>query len=183
MTVLIVLVSVLAFILLICFIRVGISAEYSKDGILVRAHLGPVHKTVYPAEKLKEEKKLRKKEKKEKAGLLEELKEHWPDIKKLLSKIKRKRFINELTVYYIAAGPDPAKAALTFGGVSALYGIITAVLENNFQIKKRDLRTAVDFDAKDPYIYIKAKLTLAVWEAVYVLYDLVRITAEKKKQN
>jgi hypothetical protein len=53
-------------------------------------------------------------------------------------------------------------------------------LENNFRIKKRDMRAAVDFEAEKPYLYVRVKLSLAVWEAVYVLYNLLVSMAGKR---
>ena len=186
MTVLIVLGSVLAFLFLVAMIRVGVSAEYAEDGISVRAHIGPVRVQLYPAVKKKVKKAEKKAEKKaaeqaQKPGVFKQLKEQLPEIKKALSRLKRKLLIKELTIYYIAAGPDPAQAALTFGGVSAGYGIVAAVLENNFRIKKRDLRAAVDFEAEEPYIYVRARLSLAVWEALYVADGLILSMARAMK--
>ena len=191
MTVLIVLGSILAFFLLISLLRVGINVEFSEDGILVLVMVGPIGIKIYPAEKKKKKKKPKEKKKKKKEaeeekkkpGLLTELKSYWPAIKKTLLRLKRKLLIKELTIYYLAAGPDPAQAALSFGGISAAFGIITAVFENNFRIKKRDLRTAVDFEAEEPYIYIKVKLSLAVWEAVYVVSNLLTTMAKNKNQT
>ncbi len=191
MTVLIVLGSILAFFLLISLLRVGINVEFSEDGILVLVMVGPIGIKIYPAEKKKKKKKPKEKKKKKKEaeeekkkpGRLTELKSYWPAIKKTLSRLKRKLLIKELTIYYLAAGPDPAQAALSFGGISAAFGIITAVFENNFRIKKRDLRTAVDFEAEEPYIYIKVKLSLAVWEAVYVVSNLLTTMAKNKNQT
>ncbi len=179
MTFLIVLGCILALALVVSLIRVGFNIEYSEEGLKVKVGVGPVRATVYPAEKQKKKKKAQAG--RQKAGLFGELKEHLPDIRKMLSRIRRRRFIQELTVHYIAAGPDPAQAALTFGGVSAGIGIITAILENNFRIKKRDLRAAVDFEAEKPYLYVRVKLSLAVWEAVYVLFNLLVSMAGKRK--
>jgi hypothetical protein len=49
-----------------------------------------------------------------------------------------------------------------------------ALLENHFRIKKRDFRASVSFDKTEPYIYARARLSLAVWEAVYVAWALVK---------
>ena len=52
--------------------------------------------------------------------------------------------------------------------------MILPLIENNFNIKKRDLRASVNFEAAEPYIYVKAILSLAVWEAVYVAFGVVK---------
>ena len=177
MTVLIVLGSIAALFLIISLIRIGVSVEYSDEGLTAKAHAGPISITLYPMEE-KADKKEKKKKPKEKdkagqPGVFSQLKSMLPAIKKALSRLRRKLLIKELTIYFLAAGEDPAQAAMMFGGVSAGYGAVTALLENNFRIKKRDLRANVDFDADEPYIYVKAKLSLAVWEAVYVGFGLV----------
>jgi hypothetical protein len=74
----------------------------------------------------------------------------------------------------MAAGTDPAQTALYFGGASAGYGILLPLLENNFNIKKRDLRAAVNFEASEPYIFVRAQISLAIWEAFYVGFGLVK---------
>ena len=185
MTFLIVLGSIIAFFLLISLLRIGVSAEYSDEGLMAWAHAGPLRITLYPkeekAEKKEKEKKPKKKEEKPQPGVFSQLKSMLPDIKKALSRLKRKLLIKELTIYYLSAGAtDPAQAALTFGGISAGYGLIIPILENNFRIKKRDLRANVDFDAEEPYIYVKAKLSLAVWEAVYIGFGLVMSMAKAR---
>ena len=193
MTFLIVLGCILAFLAILSLLRIGVSAEYADTGIKAKAHVGPFSLTLYPAKRKtekekkkkrqedKEKKKRQKAEEKPKPGVFEELKAQLPAIKTALSRLKRKLLIKELTIYYLAGGEDPAQAALSFGGVSAGYGIITAFLENNFRIKKRDLRANVDFNAEKPYIYVKLKLSLAVWEAVYVGFNLLMSMAKAKK--
>ncbi len=42
------------------------------------------------------------------------------------------------------------------------------------------MRAAVDFEAEKPYLYVRVKLSLAVWEAVYVLYNLLVSMAGKR---
>ena len=172
---------VLVVLLLICLVRIGVVAVYSEDGFTVDAYIAPVRIQVLPTQgKTKGKKKDKKKKKAKtadtavKAGRLESLKNQLPSLNKALSRLKRKLRVNELTIYYMAAGLDPAATALYFGAASAGYGIILPLLENNFNIKKRDLRAAVNFEATEPYIYVKAKLSLAVWEVFYVGFGLVK---------
>ncbi len=168
---------VLAVVILICFIRLGVIVQYGENGLSAEAVIGPVRFGLLPRGEKKESKKKKEEEAVEataKAGRLASLKNQLPSINKALARLRRKLRINELTIHYLAAGPNPAAAALYFGGVSAGYGILLPLLENNFNIKKRDLRTAVDFEASEPYIYLRSKITLAVWEAVYVGFGLVK---------
>lgn len=173
---------ILAVLLLIAFLRVGVTAEYAEDGFVVTASVGFVQFQVYPSLKAKKGRKVvRKKAGKKnaadtakKAGRLEMLKGQLPSINQMLARLKRKLLIAELTIYYMAAGEDPAAAALYFGGVSAGYGILIPLLENNFKVRKSDFRTTVSFEAKEPYIYVRARLSLAVWELIYAGFGFVK---------
>jgi hypothetical protein len=62
-------------------------------------------------------------------------------------------------------------------------GLILPLLENNFNIKKRDLRTAVSFELTEPYIYIQAKLSLLVWEFVYIAFGAFTSFMKYKTKN
>jgi hypothetical protein len=175
----IVLAVIIAVLLLICFVRLGAVVEYGEEGITAVASVGPLRIRLLPrGVKRKTEKKKKGKEQAAgaavKAGRLESLKNQLPSLNRALARLKRRLLINELTIHYMAAVTDPAQTALYFGGASAGYGIILPLLENNFRIKKRDLRAAVNFEATEPYIFIRAKLTLAVWEAIYVGFGLVK---------
>lgn len=172
--------AVLAVLILICFLRIGVVAMYSEDGFILDAYIGPVTLKIFPSDKAKKKDKKSKKTKKEKTpedavkpGRLESLRSQLPSIKIALSRLKRKLLINELIIYFMAAGTDPAATALHFGAASAGYGMILPILENNFNIKKRDLRASINFEVSEPYIYIKARLSLAVWEVIYVTFGLL----------
>jgi hypothetical protein len=153
-------------------------AIYGEAGFILVAYLGPFPKRILPSGKAKKDKPNKKKEEAregmEKAGRLAGLKDQLPSIKQALLRLKRKLIIKELTIHYMAAGTDPAATALYFGAASVGYGMILPLLENNFNIKKRDLRATVSFEAAEPYIFVKAILSLAVWEAVYVAFGVVK---------
>lgn len=186
MTAVLVAAIILAVLTLAAVTRVGVTAEYCDEGFEVTAYAGPVRYRLYSDREPAGNKEKRRKEKTEKkadqenpaaegvkkAGKLESLKNKWPLIRETLSRLKRKLLINDLTVYYKAAGTDPAAAALSFGAASAGYGVVVPLLESNFNVRHHDFRAAVDFQATEPYIYLKAKLSLRVWEALYVGYGL-----------
>lgn len=65
-----------------------------------------------------------------------------------------------------AAAPDPAAAALCFGRVNAFIGMIWPLVEQNFNVKERRLRTRVDFDAEQPSVYLYAAATLTAGQAL-----------------
>lgn len=171
--------AILLVLVIISFLRLGVVGIYDDDGFLLNAYIGPFKIKILPGKETQKDKNKSKEKSKDKlregavkAGKLETLKKQLPSLKKALSRLKRKLRINELTVYYMAAGSDAAATALQFGGVSAGYGVILPFFENNFKLGKRDLRASVNFEVSEPYIYVKAKLSLAVWEVFYIASGL-----------
>ena len=182
----IVLAIVFAVIFLLAFLRFGVYAEYGANGFLVKVRVGPFSVRVYPSKaKKKKPKDKKKKKKKEKAGKLkdepdaekpskiETVLEVIKAVKNTLSRIRRKLLIKKLTIRFVAAGEDPAKTALAYGAVSAAFSNLVPVIENMFRIKRRDIRAFADFEASEPSIYVKAVISLAVWEAIYIMAALL----------
>jgi len=140
---------------------------------------------VYPQEKkpgkaekkaarsAKKELKAKMKPKEKKPGGLKTFLAMLEGFKVMLSRFRRKLLIKELTIHYIAGSEDPAKAAMAFGSAYAVFGAILPVLENNFRIRKRDLRASADFESKQPEIYAVASFSLAIWEAFFIVFAMV----------
>ena len=197
---------ILAVIVILALLRVGVSAEYSAEGISVVARAGFVSVWVFPAKdkwktemkkvkkeekKAKKEEKKAKKDKKEKKkkkepevkapggikGLLEKI----PPIKNGLRRFRRRLLIKTLTLHYTSAGDDPSKTAITFGASNAVFAVIVPLLEKAFRIRRRDFRANVDFTAAEPVIYAKAAISIAVWEAVYVFFAILPLLTKSTK--
>jgi len=192
--------GILIILFLLAITRHGVSAEYSEDGIYVTVKLGFFRIRVIPFEKWEKALKLKNKKKKEKmkekpepepekkGGALENVKSLIPAIKDALGSLRRKLSIDLLTVRFTAAGGEnPYMAALAFGGASAGFGFLIPLLENFFIIKNRDLRASVDFNIKEPSVYVKAQLTMALWEIVYIgarfAIALFKVTKASKKRK
>ena len=186
---------VLAALLLIALFRFGLSVEYGADGVKVVLYIGPVRNRLYPGkekgpkEKISKEKKEKKKKEKiskkrkpeeEKPGKLETALSLLPAIKKALSRLRRRLLIKRLRVRYAAAGEDPYKTALAFGASEAVFGIVLAVAEKSFRIRRRDFSAYADFNATEQCIYVFAAISIAVWEAVYVLFPFVPVLLKSK---
>ena len=162
--------------LLLSLVRMGIQAEYSETGFLLKAKLGPFKLTLYPRKAKKPKKdKAQGKQKKakkpkepapQKGGSLALVKTFLPLIGEAAGQMKRKIRIDVLHLDLVAAAGDPAAAAMAFGGANAAVGMIWPLLEQNFQIKDRRIRTAVDFNARSPVIYLFAQATLTIGQAV-----------------
>jgi len=178
---------IIALFILFSLLRFGVSVEYSADGITVSARAGPLSLCVYPRKakpKKKKEKPVgkvhkekRPREKKEKPekkpGGWKALLEMLPAIKNTLSRLRRRLLIKMLTIHFIAAGEDPSRTAMLFGASNAAFAVVVPVLESSFRIRRRDLKASADFEAAEAYIYIKAAVSLAVWEAFYIVFAVV----------
>jgi len=177
----------LAVIVLIAVLRFGVSAEYSADGLSVSAKVGLLSVKVYPVEvsrKKAEAKAARRKKKKEEAkakpkekkpGAVRAMFDMLPAVKTTLGRLRRRLLIKKLTIHFTAAGSDPSKVALSFGAANAAFSAVVPILDRSFRIKKRDFQTNADFDADKQTIYINAAISLAVWEAVYIVFAMMPV--------
>ena len=186
MTVWIVLGAIVAVLVLISLIRVGGTVEYSRSGTLVHLRAGPLRIQVYPPKpkkksgekKPKRAKKKNPKPQKEEqpepkpGGQLDTLKAMLPLVADAAGQLRRKVRVDRLLLDVTAAAPDPAMAALSFGGVNAAIGMIWPLLENNFNIGDRRIRTKVDFNLTEPEAYLYASLSLRVGQAVALALTL-----------
>ena len=191
---------VLAIIILIALLRFGVSAEYSADGVSVAARIGLVSLRVFPrkikpkkeekkearkkVKKAKKEKKKREKKKKEKPGEkkpggLKEYLNMLPAVKKTLGRLRRRLLVKNLTIHLVFADKDPFKTAMAFGASNVAFGTVLPVLESVFRIKRRDLRASADFKTTEPSIYINAAISMAVWEAFYIVFAILPIFLKK----
>lgn len=161
--------GVLLALILLSFVRVGAWAEYSESGLLVRLKLGIISIQVFPVKKEKQAAKkksqkpaLDRKEKSKRGGSFELIKECLPLIAEAAGELKRKISIDELQMDLLWSLPDPASCAVGFGGVNAAVGMIWPLIEQNFQVRKHRIRTAVDFDIGKPTVYLLAQMTMRV---------------------
>ena len=193
---------IIIILIILAFLRVGVACEYCDSGVLANLHIGPLTYKVYPVDEAKKERKSKRKEEKakkkkeklkekaveekeKKPGTMAQLKDLLPTIFTALRRLKHKLTINELTIHYISAGEDAAKTAIRFGMFSTFNSILIPFFENNFKIKKRDFQTAVNFMVTEPYVYIRARLSLAIWEIVYIGWVFVKyfIKVQSKKRK
>ena len=188
-----VLAIVVGVLILIALLRFGVAAVYGEDGLLVKAKVGPISIKAYPRkEKAEKKKKGKRKDKKkgrarkakkpeeEKPGAIEGFFTLLSAIRKVLGRVRRRLLIKKLFIHYVSASDDPVKTALMFGGSSAALDGILPMLEQNFRIRKRELRTSADFESSKPRIYVNAAVSIAVWEAVYIFFAILPVIAAIK---
>ena len=177
---------IFAVIVFLAFLRLGVTAEYGSDGVLVKARVGLLSIRVFPqkakaieAKKIKKIKKIKKKTLPQKPGGLSEFLEMLPAVKNALDRLRRRLLVKDLTIHFVAAGNDAAKTAMTFGAANAAYSVITPVLDNVFRIKRRNLSASADFNAAEQQVYVKAAISIAVWETIYIFCALVPVLVKK----
>ena len=177
MTVWVVLGAIAAALVLLSLVRVGGTVEYSRSGVLVRLRAGPLRIRVYPprpkkADGQEKPKRVKKKPKPEEeqpepkpGGQLGPLQAILPLVADAAGQLRRKVRVDRLLLDVTAAASDPAAAALAFGGVNAAIGMIWPLLENNFNIGDRRIRTRVDFNLTEPEIYLYGSFSLRLGQA------------------
>lgn len=152
-------------------VRLKGMARYSVEGVLVQAKAGPFHVTIYPIrpKKPRKEKKIKEEKMKEPeeepakpGGSLVLVKRYLPLVADAAGRLKRKVRIDKLYLDFVAAASDPGLAALTFGGSNVAIGMILPLIEHNFHVKERRIRTAVDFNTDTPTVFIHAQLSLTL---------------------
>jgi len=178
---------------LIALLRFGVIVEYSEAGfqiwasaVFLKFKLLDDHTKIKP-------KKLKKPEKKHltmKPGSLSAFMDMLKASLNVLKRLKRRLLIKQLTLYYTAAGEDPAKTALQFGAANAVFAAILPGIKENFKVKRVDLRTWFDFIENKQGIYAKIAVSLAVWEAIYVISALFpvikamfKVTPDKEERK
>lgn len=176
MQVLVILGIILAVLILLGQLRLGVQLRGSASGITVRVGLGPVKFTVYPHKKSKP--MLRHKQsapQKSKKASFTSNGISWTNVKRFLplisqtaGQLKRKIRIDVVYLDVIVAALDPALAALSFGGINAAIGMLWPLVEQNFNVKDRRIRTAVDFDRHQPEVEFYTAATLTLWQALFL---------------
>ena len=144
---------------LLRLVRLGALAEYSAAGLRLKLKVGPLRLMLYPRKPKRPRRKAGKSSRREKkreerpqpelgGGPLALVKRFLPLIAEAAGRFRRKLRIDVFQLEVTAAAPDPAAAALCFGGANAFIGMIWPLVEQNFNVKERRLRTRVDFDAE-----------------------------------
>ena len=192
----VVLACILVVLFLVSLIRFGVRVEYDGRQLTVRLRAGPAALQGYP---LKQRKKKAKKPKKQKPQKKQE--EPEPDTGEKLSllwellpvalraagSLRRKISVDLLEAHILLAGSDPASVAVAFGSANAMIGMVLPLLEQNFHIRQRDIRTAVDFPQARSGGQAKAPLSLTVGQgAIFALrfgWQTLGVLLRWRRQN
>ena len=168
MTALVILAAVVLALLLLCQVRLGAAVDYAAGGLRVRVRAGPLGFQVYPRPERGKKRSRRKgpETPAEKPDLLPLLRQYLPLIAEAAGRLRRKIRIDRFTLDFTAGAGDPASAALLFGGANALIGMLWPLVEQNFDVRERRIRTRADFSAPRPEAVLSAAATLTVGQAL-----------------
>ncbi len=157
---------------LLSLVRLGGNVTYGEAGVTVRIRFGAFQIQVLPrktkGEKKEKEpqKKTEKKPEKKKGGSISLLKRVLPLVGEAAGELKRRIRIDRLYLDFISGGEDAAGAAMAYGYANMAVGMIWPILENNFDVRDRCIRTAVDFSAPGHTIYIDAAFSARLGQLV-----------------
>ena len=169
----IVLGAIAAALVLIFLVRVGGTVEYSRSGTLVHLRAGPLRIQVYPPKPRKKSAKPPEEQPEPKpGGQLDTLKAILPLVAEAAGQLRRKVRVDRLLLDVTAATADPAMTAMAFGGINAAIGMIWPLLENNFNIGERRIRTKADFNLTEPEAYLYGAFSLRLGQAVLLALTL-----------
>ncbi len=174
----------LALLALLLCLRVRIAAVYGEEGPSLTLSLGALPLLRLPGRKRPKAEKTKKKPKKKETEQTEEPSERpgpepgfrdlVPIIRETLGKLKRRLGVDELTLWYVSAGEDPAAAALLFGAANAAAEALLRPLKELLRIRKLDVRTSVSFSETKPRVFVRLRLSLALGAFLWIALGAMR---------
>lgn len=169
-----ILLIILLLLLLVSLVPLGVQARYDQEGFLAFVKVWFLRLQVYPAKEKRKKDEPPKKPKEKppqaeehpKGGALDLVRAALPLVKPALAGIKKRLTIQDLELHVAWAASNPADAAMGYGSANAALGMLWAVIQENFKVKKSRLGCSVDFDAPSPTVYLNAALTMRLGQMV-----------------
>ena len=162
---------------LISLVRVKVWLRYEEAGLLVKVLAGPVRITVFPLKVRPSPQRARRKRKgpsprapvdhpKPGGGNLALVQQFLPLLGEAAGRFRRKVRIERIYLDLLWGGCSPAGAALGYGCANAALGMLWPILEHNFHIRDRRIRTAIDFQRSTPALWVEALASLTVGQGL-----------------
>ena len=166
--------AVAALIAAVALLRIGGQVRYGPEGLDIRVLVGPLSVRIYPLKKRRKrrqtEKSLPPERRPEKAGKApntwQSLRELLPIAAEAAGELRRKIRIDCLELCLTVACSDPMRAAVSYGAANAGVGMLLPILEQNFDVREREIRIEADFQGQEPSARLRAAATLRVGQAV-----------------
>jgi hypothetical protein len=166
----------------LAFMRLGLTARYDDEGFYLAAKVFAFKITVMPRRKKPARVKTGKVREKatakrpakpaprRKAGVADTV----SAALKALGRLRRRLYVRRFELRCRAPGGDnPVQAAIALGALNAVCGAVTALANNALRIKEQDISVYTDFGVSEPKLYIRAEISIAVWEAIYTACALL----------
>ena len=179
MTALIVLGIIAAVVIAIGFIRLGVGARYDAGGFAAEVKVAWKTIVLYPrqekpekpakAEKPEKTKKVEKEPKEKRdpldmfggvGGAIDFARDAIADFFEM---VHTDRFVVE---FVSAKKDDPAAVATNYGYACAVAGIISAMLDNNRNVKYYSIKLGMDYEASSPRVYGEIKVSVSIGRLV-----------------
>ena len=85
-----------------------------------------------------------------------------------LGALKRRIRIDPLTVHFTAGCTDAADTAILYGRSSGAAGVVVALLEENFDVRHRDVTIDMDFLSGESVIFVRAGISIKIGQILYL---------------
>lgn len=181
--------SILIVLFLLSCIRLGGRAKYGEDGFYFHVFVGPFKIKLFPASSRENKRKPKDPSKTKKVAAQEEKEENKPGtVSRVISMLptlaetagglKRRIRIDYLALEIIWGAQDAASAAINYGKANAAFGIIWPLLDNNFKVKKCDVKIDVNYNVITPKLTADASLSITIRQLFsFAVYYGVKILA------
>ena len=165
--------------LALLLLPLGISVEYGKKGLRLRAGLGPISLPVYPRKKKppkkkspgeKPEKKTEKQKKspeksedtEKKGGSLQAIRPLLGVAMEFLGALRRRLRVTHLELELTMAGDDPCDLAVSYGAANGAMAALLAQLHQLFDIRHQKVSLNCDFLAAEMTVYARTDIRITL---------------------
>jgi len=169
--------------LLLGFTRFGVRAARRADGsarVILRAGFIRVD-LLKQIRRQKKKSTAVKKDKKERKRMVEILLRTWrPILRSLRKGVRVDRLILNLA---LAGGDDPCAAAITYGRLWAVWGILRPALTENLRVRKERVDMRLDFELEKTVWDGEIALTISLGRSIAALLTVLYAAVKPKKQS
>lgn len=191
----IVLGCVLMLVLAVLSLRIRVQLKYDRRGLRVQVRAVLFRFSLVPSAKKSPQKSKKQTEERPdkavsqnetlpKGGSVAKVRSFLPMGMDAIGALGKRIQVDYLRVHYTIAGqPDPAMAALQYGGVCVGGGALCILLEQHMKVKERAVSAEVDFSSETSVIFVAASCSLRIGQGLAVLFRLTKCYLVWKKQQ
>ena len=188
MVALIVIGSILAFFILIGLIAVGVDAGYEDEQLKISATVMGARIVLVPKPPAKEKKaepeagaaEKTQGEAPSKPGLLakllstglnkDEIVELIKTVLHAAGSLRKKLTVGILKFWFVSSQKDPYDTVMVYNYVNDAVYTLSALVSGAVNVKKWDIRTAVDYNVGKPFVEARIKVTIRIGQMVHIAF-------------